>query len=519
MSRIPDAIRLAASLQIYAQKDLQKLAVSENDTSKLLTKAGLRAGSFDQRFPAMFSFHGLDIEDTLKQAIKDKDITPKAAEYARDGMYKAIEKLATDGRYQVLDMKTWKEIEKLLEDFSNILYSSGKVDERLSGPIVAELREKYENIQKIFKKPYIVAYSSEPGRLPSIKMLHNSFSNFRDIINKRIKAEVATILKENKVTNSKLNDSNYLTTTVLNWGHTRTGESLITGKLLASLITLSSAGVSNEAVNIISRDFIKETGQINTEIKMSRTSTSGKGSTEVLELVLQSEFVQKVAVQNRLYNQSILGQLEKTWDITGAFARNPELLKQFNATSVDQVLANLVFMKSSPSMVDNIVEKVFAGLTDKKYKPQKYTKTLSKKSTKTKVKTKQVTVVQKKVSLPSVRPAVFANSIVDLVSLQNLINANLADQIKKNMGDGNRRDVLNLRSGRLAESAQVERMSESRAGMITAFYSYMKNPYATFSDGGRQQYPRTRDPKLLISKSIREIAQQQVANRLRAVLV
>jgi len=55
--------------------------------------------------------------------------------------------------------------------------------------------------------------------------------------------------------------------------------------------------------------------------------------------------------------------------------------------------------------------------------------------------------------------------------------------------------------------------------MITAFYSYMKNPYATFSAGGRQELPKSRDPKLLISKSIREIVGQQVANRLRAVVV
>jgi hypothetical protein len=55
--------------------------------------------------------------------------------------------------------------------------------------------------------------------------------------------------------------------------------------------------------------------------------------------------------------------------------------------------------------------------------------------------------------------------------------------------------------------------------MLTAFYSYMKNPYSTFSQGGRQQNPRSRDPKLLISKSIRELAGAQVANRMRAVNV
>lgn len=108
-------------------------------------------------------------------------------------------------------------------------------------------------------------------------------------------------------------------------------------------------------------------------------------------------------------------------------------------------------------------------------------------------------------------------SLTNLVNLQNLLNSQLQDVISANMGDGNRRDVLNYRTGRLASSAKVERLSESREGMITAFYTYMKNPYATFSQGGKQSSPTSRDPKLLISRSIREIAQQQVANRMRAV--
>lgn len=105
----------------------------------------------------------------------------------------------------------------------------------------------------------------------------------------------------------------------------------------------------------------------------------------------------------------------------------------------------------------------------------------------------------------------------NLLTLQNLLDNSLQERIRQNMGTGNRRDVLNYRTGRFAQSAKVERLSESRQGMITAFYSYMKNPYATFSQGGRQELPRSRDPKLLISKSIREIAGSLVANRLRAV--
>lgn len=112
-----------------------------------------------------------------------------------------------------------------------------------------------------------------------------------------------------------------------------------------------------------------------------------------------------------------------------------------------------------------------------------------------------------------------AAQATDLTSLMNLINTHLQDVVSANMGSGSSRNILNYRTGRLAASAKVENMSESRNGMITAFYSYMKNPYATFSEGGRQQNPKSRDPKLLISTAIREIAAQRVANRLRAVVV
>lgn len=108
---------------------------------------------------------------------------------------------------------------------------------------------------------------------------------------------------------------------------------------------------------------------------------------------------------------------------------------------------------------------------------------------------------------------------INLTSLQNFINSHLQDVISANMGDGNRKDILNYRTGRLAESARVERLTQSKEGMITAFYSYMRNPYGTFEPGGAQGSPRSRDPKLLIAKSIREIAAEQVANRLRAVVV
>ena len=135
--------------------------------------------------------------------------------------------------------------------------------------------------------------------------------------------------------------------------------------------------------------------------------------------------------------------------------------------------------------------------------------------------------VSKKQNLPAKQkiigktkaPKETPESSVNLISLQNILNSQLQDVISANMGNGSSKSLLNYRTGRFASSAEVKRLTINKEGMITAFYDYMKNPYGTFSTGGNQEYPRSRDPKLLISKSIRQIAAQIVNNRLRAVLV
>ena len=106
-----------------------------------------------------------------------------------------------------------------------------------------------------------------------------------------------------------------------------------------------------------------------------------------------------------------------------------------------------------------------------------------------------------------------------LTNLQTLINRALNEQISKNMGDGTRSDILNYRTGRFAASAAVQRITQSREGMLTAFYTYMKYPYQTFEPGFKQGSPASRNPKLIISKSIRELATTLVTNKLRAVSV
>lgn len=201
--------------------------------------------------------------------------------------------------------------------------------------------------------------------------------------------------------------------------------------------------------------------------------------------------------------------------------------------SEDNFIQKLITSKGSPSMVELIVEEVLHPLTGKKQTNKTYNvpnqllgtiknkvdTTAIRKSIKDNISLAKKTVQGLKKAVASTNLRTPKGQFYSLASLQLLLDANLQHVIAANMGNGTDRKVLNYRSGRFAASAQVERLSASREGMITAFYSYMKNPYQTFSEGGRQSSPISRDPKLLISKSIREIAATKIGNRMRAVSI
>ena len=175
--------------------------------------------------------------------------------------------------------------------------------------------------------------------------------------------------------------------------------------------------------------------------------------------------------------------------------KSPNIIEyvKYNITSAlkgDTVVPYKSKSKTSNTTNNNISKQVFAGLVKSKVKLNKLSK-------------------------PSTKPP---KASINLTNLQLIINSLLSQKIRENMGTGDRSDILNYRTGRFAQSVKVKEISEGRSGMITAYYTYMKYPYATFSEGGRQQYPRSRDPKLLISKSIREIMQEQMITRMRAVL-
>jgi hypothetical protein len=185
-----------------------------------------------------------------------------------------------------------------------------------------------------------------------------------------------------------------------------------------------------------------------------------------------------------------------------------------------QLIALIKEVNFSNNLVEQIAENISFSIAGKNIRVSKKSLPIKKQLPNKTKKSKVITKAEQNISIKNIPKYKTAPILItSLASLQRLLDAQLVQQVRQNMGGGSRRDILNLRTGRFAESVKVERLSESREGMITAFYSYMKNPYATFSAGGRQETPKTRDPKLLIAKSIREVAAQLVTNRLRSVNV
>lgn len=280
-------------------------------------------------------------------------------------------------------------------------------------------------------------------------------------------------------------------------------------KLLQALVSIPENDPA--AFQKLQLDFSKQTGQAESRIKIRKNFDRGK---LVFEMLIEHGL--SVGIPESQKDNNYKAGLER------AFSIGSGLTAQLRS-KISKLAQIFVELETSKSMRQHIVDTIKSALTKNpivKYNKQTTITEItqlvtSKVKLKNKAKVSQTSEprsVNKTKPQPIVQPD-------NLLSLQKLLNASLVQQIKQNMGTGGRRDILNLRSGRFAESVRVDRLSESRAGAITAFYTYMRNPYATFSGGGKQQYPRSRDPKLLISRSIRELAQTITQQRLRAVLI
>lgn len=244
-----------------------------------------------------------------------------------------------------------------------------------------------------------------------------------------------------------------------------------------------------------------------------------------------------VELQPKVANQASSDEVQATiGSIRKLFSPNNlsndalnKIIDKLLASVTDAKFANdLVNLKSSPSYVDMmgilIANTIRGDAKDQKYDVPKR-KIASKAVPKVNLSELRTVVKKELIKVQDLKKKLETKvatknlPVASVASLEALLRSRLTLQIKKNMGTGNARNVLNYRTGRFAESAYIQRATISREGMVSVFYNYMRNPYATFSEGGKQQYPKTRDPKTLIAKSIREIGSTLVGNRMRAILI
>ena len=371
-------------------------------------------------------------------------------------------------------------------------------------------------LQKIFKNTYVIGNLSKRNKSvlilsPKFTTIQSKFGSvvkenfdydqFSDVIDDVLQDSPRNIIKKYLNKNfSVLQNLGHVEVDVISstTGSTEVKRGLVSPRLLQALVDWPA----DAKPGLLARQFSRETGQAITRIKVRKKFASTK---LVLEMLIeggimigtpesQAENLAK-APKERAF---AIGQ-----NLTSRILKDPRIITD---------------LETSKSIKTFLSESVMQGIRtgkDSKYDSTTQIPVITPVS-KLKLDVKQKPET-KSASLPTIRGA--PKNTPSLISLQGLLNAKLQESIKQNMGTGSRRDVLNYRSGRFAQSAQVEKLTVSREGMITAFYTYMKYPYATFSEGGRQQYPRSRDPKLLIARSIREIAGKAVANRLRAVVI
>ena len=98
---------------------------------------------------------------------------------------------------------------------------------------------------------------------------------------------------------------------------------------------------------------------------------------------------------------------------------------------------------------------------------------------------------------------------IQLAKLKRYINSRLPAEVRRNMG----RPALINRTGRFSNSVQLMSLMEGQ-NTLMAKYTYLLAPYQTFENTGRKRWPLAYNPKTLIAKSIRNLAQGRIEQKL-----
>jgi hypothetical protein len=188
-------------------------------------------------------------------------------------------------------------------------------------------------------------------------------------------------------------------------------------------------------------------------------------------------------------------------------------------------------MKTSLSMAEMVERGVFAGVAkrmktasgmpDMRFKVNKALYNKAKYNEKTsgknfiKIKKASKKTVKRRAEQKHVIPkpsnnagSSFKNQDFNPLALEALLNELLPKVVASKMTS----PALNYRTGRFAESAEVEEVMIGQRGGLNVNYTYQKDPYQTFEPGFARG-STYRDPRKIIGESVREIAQSMIGNK------
>jgi hypothetical protein len=263
-----------------------------------------------------------------------------------------------------------------------------------------------------------------------------------------------------------------------------------------------------------------------------------RGSSDDVDITLEYNFLRNltsndisgvigisILIPEFFKDNTRLGLLEKSTIEAGIKKAVIESIEK-DKTLIDKFLT----IRTSPSLTDKIeqglIDTLLVGKLPKDWqrKSKKYTTDIpieinNKKTKKTKIpRPKKLTgVVKDSSSISATKTAPIRNISGQFTSLPKILamlQGNINQQVASNMGSPR----LNYRKGRFANSVRINNVNRSDKGQWTITYSYMTYPYQTF-EPGYAQGSNARDPRALITLSIRELVAKEIGNKFRAVRI
>ena len=273
---------------------------------------------------------------------------------------------------------------------------------------------------------------------------------------------------------------------IVHRGHVKAGVAIQAEQTIAKLDAAIQGGSGSDAANKLLKMLKAQARALTPTLSVASITNISRKTAEL--------GVSLVLIMPELGTDNISKKEEKI--IKNQFAK---LMDEFVKKHGDELI-DVAGSKTYMQAVSHILDEVIKG--SKKVPTIKSRHKATSKGKTQKVKKPKVAV------LPRLRDT--KGRFTSVASIQKILQAQIAIKVKENMGEGG--SLVN-RTGRFAESVTINNVTQSRQGTLTAFYNYMKYPYQTFERGFKQGSTR-RDPRLLIHKSIREIAQTLVHSKL-----